>query len=288
MNAPQPIHVLVPVDLGPSSEAALRCAQTLGTAFGARLTLMYVDDALTLQDYDDIYAGYREIPDEQSWMLADQVTQWARRIVGRDATYDVLVAADDPARAIATAAARRDASLIVMGTHRRSGWDRLMGGSLAEAVLHRTDRPVMTVPKEAGNAMAGIVCPVDFSDGARRATRTACSVGTIFNANLHLLHVGEKPVPQLAQRLREWAGAALTRHCNVHEIVARGHSAAERIAEYASSVTADAIVVGAEQRTHGERAALGTTTERIMRSAPVAVMSVVRPFTLSASMVGAA
>ena len=100
--------------------------------------------------------------------------------------------------------------------------------------------------------------------------------------------MADKPVPQLAQRIREWAGASLTRHCAVHEIVARGHAAADRIAEYASSVAADTIVVGAQQRSRGERAAVGTTTERIMRTAPYAVMSVVRPFTLSAAMVGAA
>jgi nucleotide-binding universal stress UspA family protein len=53
---------------------------------------------------------------------------------------------DDPADAIVTEARSRDASLIVMGTHHRSGWERLFKGSNAERVLRHSPCPVLVVP----------------------------------------------------------------------------------------------------------------------------------------------
>ena len=276
MNELRVNHVLTPVDLGHSSEAALRCAQTLVSALGAKLTLMYVNDALTLQSYDEIYTGYRELPDEQQEMMEDAVRQWAHPILGR-APYDVLVVADDPVRGIATAAAKHAADLIVMGTHARHGVQRLLGGSLAEAVLHHTDRPVLTVPQSAEPRLSDIVCPVNFTEVAQRAAKAACCMSRTVGGRLHLVHVAGHSEPDLNQRLRDWAGGILSHECEVAEIVVRGRAAAERIVDYAGAVSADVIIVGAQRRTHGARAALGTTTESIMRISPVSVMSIVRP-----------
>ena len=278
MNELRVNHVLTPVDLGHSSEAALRCAQTLVSALGAKLTLMYVNDALTLQSYDEIYTGYRELPDEQQELMEDAVRQWAHPILGR-APYDVIVVADDPVRGIACVAARHAADLIVMGTHARHGIQRLFGGSLAEAVLHHTDKPVLTVPQSSETTLADIVCPVNFSYVAQRAVKAACCMSRTVGSRLHLVHVAAHSEPDLGHRLREWAGEILSPECEVAEIIVRGSAAAERIVEYAEAVHADVIVIGAQRRKHGERAALGTTTEAIMRISPISVMSVVRPMT---------
>lgn len=278
MNELRVNHVLTPVDLGHSSEAALRCAQTLVSALGAKLTLMYVNDALTLQSYDEIYTGYRQLPDEQQELMEDAVRQWAHPILGR-APYDVIVVADDPARGIATAAARHAADLIVMGTHARHGIQRLIGGSLAEAVLHHTDKPVLTVPQSAETQLAHIVCPVNFTQVAQRAAKAAWCLSRSVGSRLHLLHVAGHSGPDLGQRMREWAGEILSPECEVDEIVVRGRAVAERIVEHSAFVNADVIVLGAQRRKHGERAALGTTTESIMRISPVSVMSIVRPMT---------
>jgi nucleotide-binding universal stress UspA family protein len=48
-----------------------------------------------------------------------------------------------PVEAILAEAKNHD--LIVMGTHGRSGLDRFMLGSVTEAVLHRSDKPVLVL-----------------------------------------------------------------------------------------------------------------------------------------------
>jgi nucleotide-binding universal stress UspA family protein len=51
----------------------------------------------------------------------------------------------DPAAEILRLAQKRQCDLIVMGTHGRTGLDRLLMGSVAEAVLRKAPCPVLTV-----------------------------------------------------------------------------------------------------------------------------------------------
>lgn len=58
-------------------------------------------------------------------------------------TPRILVAVDDPARAILETAAREEVELIVMVLHGRAGFDRLVHGSVARHVLHHTPVPLL-------------------------------------------------------------------------------------------------------------------------------------------------
>jgi nucleotide-binding universal stress UspA family protein len=50
------------------------------------------------------------------------------------------------AKAIVAEAERWKANLVVVGTHGRRGWRRLVMGSVAEGVARSADRPVLLVP----------------------------------------------------------------------------------------------------------------------------------------------
>jgi nucleotide-binding universal stress UspA family protein len=55
------------------------------------------------------------------------------------------LAEGDPAAEIIRAAQETGAELIVMGTHGRTGLQRLLMGSVAEQVLRKASCPVLTV-----------------------------------------------------------------------------------------------------------------------------------------------
>lgn len=59
---------------------------------------------------------------------------------------DTLIAAGDPSAAILDLTNARPGSLIVMSTHGRSGFARLLLGSVTFEVLHRTSAPLLIVP----------------------------------------------------------------------------------------------------------------------------------------------
>jgi len=58
---------------------------------------------------------------------------------------DKVVLRGDPAALIVETAATRAADLIVMGTHGRTGWQRVLIGSVTEAVINDTALPVLAV-----------------------------------------------------------------------------------------------------------------------------------------------
>ena len=55
----------------------------------------------------------------------------------------------EPGEAILRTATERHCDLIVMGTHGRTGLDRIIKGSVAEHVLRRAPCPVLTVKEPA-------------------------------------------------------------------------------------------------------------------------------------------
>ncbi|MCP3102577.1 universal stress protein [Myxococcus sp. K15C18031901] len=64
---------------------------------------------------------------------------------GRRVRVEVLVGGKDTVTALLQAAERRSADAIVLGTHGRTGLKRAVLGSVAQAVLARTERPVLLV-----------------------------------------------------------------------------------------------------------------------------------------------
>lgn len=70
----------------------------------------------------------------------------AKQLTGVEVTVDVI-SAQDVAAAICTYAAEKGMDLIAMSTHGRTGFRRLVLGSVAEHVLRHSPVPVMVYPR---------------------------------------------------------------------------------------------------------------------------------------------
>ena len=136
----------------------------------------------------------------------------------------VVVEAYDVYREILAQADRLQSNLVVMGTHGRSGFERLFLGSTAEKVLRKARCPVMTVPPKAPDAMASglapfkrIVCGIDFSKSSHVALDYAMSLAQENGAALAVVHVIEiHPMyvdfaPPAAIDLHAWTEQATSR-----------------------------------------------------------------------------
>ena len=137
-----------------------------------------------------------------------------------------------------------------------------------------------------------IVVATDFSPTAEHAQRVAHRLAAAFGAELHLLHVrvlledphlGEEQRHQFERMLSdsdastrgalEAAGAAAADVRTVPHLV-RGLSESEAIAETARDLDADLIVMGTHGRRGLSHVLLGSVAERVVRSAPVPVLTV--------------
>lgn len=142
-------HILVPVDGSEPSDDALRTAIALAREGGARLRLIHVvDHTVFVTGYDpsggasgQLFGAVRE----SALQILRQGTAAAQ---AQGLQADHVLVEDVGARladAVAQAAERFGADLIVVGTHGRRGPSRLLLGSGAEQIIRLAPVPVLVM-----------------------------------------------------------------------------------------------------------------------------------------------
>ncbi|AOK52797.1 universal stress protein [Burkholderia stagnalis] len=150
-------NILVALDGSETSSRALEAALTLASESGARLTPVYVVDfmapAYDALGYDPsiLIGAFREegqrVTDDAAKRMAARGVSGATQIVDVDAGEDI-------AHRILSAARQIGTDLIVMGTHGRRGFRRLVLGSVAERVLRGAACPVLMITAHGAPAPA--------------------------------------------------------------------------------------------------------------------------------------
>jgi nucleotide-binding universal stress UspA family protein len=132
--------VLHPSDFSPRSEAALSVARALAREHGAQLVVLHVAPPAILM------SGTMAVGMEPSFYV-DALDEVRKRVEGPDLKYPVTIrlSRGEAAAEILREAEELGASLIVMGTHGRTGLPRLVMGSVAEAVIRESRCPVLGV-----------------------------------------------------------------------------------------------------------------------------------------------
>lgn len=210
-----------------------------------------------------------------------------------------------PAESVVKIAEEVMPALIVLGTHGRTGWDRLLLGSTAEAVVREAPCPVLTVRMSAQGEAAGlagsiridrVLVPLDFSEFSQEAFEYAAMLAKQFAAKVCLVHALAAAAYPLDFALFGVTEAAALRgkiQVRLHELVsvlqADGVDAevacetgtpAEAITKEAERFrlgAKGAIVMGTHGRRGLNRLALGSVAEYVVRHAACPVFTVKSP-----------
>jgi nucleotide-binding universal stress UspA family protein len=137
------IHtILHPNDYSGHSEEAFHLACALARDYHARLVVLHVAQSppVTMDDALDEALSTRYRKTLENNILHLQAKGFPVEVENFDNAHD-------PAAVILQHATDCGADLIVMGTHGRTGFARLLMGSVAEYVLRRAPCPVVTVTK---------------------------------------------------------------------------------------------------------------------------------------------
>jgi nucleotide-binding universal stress UspA family protein len=142
-------RILVALDGGTASEAALDYAIPLAQAMGAEVEVIYVvDDNSPFLDVtgmdpvrllDDLVIAGENVLSAAASKLGPAGLRYCTRLLSRHMIQD------DIATTIVAEAAGWAADLIVMGTHGRRGALRLIMGSVSRGVMVQTNLPVLLV-----------------------------------------------------------------------------------------------------------------------------------------------
>ena len=270
-------RILAPTDFSDCATSAVEYAKLLARRFGAGITLLHAApppvtfEPLPLTSFADSYA------DEEYAALA--LSAYRADVLAEFPDSEEVLVTGNPAEAIIASSNSVGADMIVMGTNGREGLSRAVLGSVAESVIHRSDRPVLTVrstdnhPRPAG--IARILCPVNYSTVASRAYQHALFLASAFEAELTVLYLEEQGVVDQSaemKRLREWVGdVPLTMRASL--LVDYGEAAVQ-VNDYALRHGTDLIVMGVQHKRRDTITVIGSTTATLTRHAPCPVLTV--------------
>lgn len=149
------MRLLVPTDFSPTSEIALQYAIDMAPPGAAIHLLHVVDNGRLTAAYPDGF--YVELPGAREQMIGEaneRLKTIARSADRPNLTLTTEVGEGWPVAAIVQDAVVRDADLIVMGTHGRTGLAHALLGSVAERVLRTAPCPVLVVRDDSRAADA--------------------------------------------------------------------------------------------------------------------------------------
>ena len=140
-------HILGPVDGSSTAQLAVDKAIGLAKAFGSRVTAIFVIDPYPFTgvgtDFAYGQAEYLSAATAEA-NAAIKVSRTAFEAAGISAETSVIEA-NAAWRGVVQSAKSIEADLIVMGSHGRSGLEKLVLGSVTQAVLSHTHLPVLVV-----------------------------------------------------------------------------------------------------------------------------------------------
>jgi nucleotide-binding universal stress UspA family protein len=291
-------RILCATDLSDASEPAWQAAWRLGLACRAEVLVVHVVPPMLwpTEGYIDPSA-YQKLVDE---MRQDARARLERLVAGGgDPRPALRTRLEDglPARRILDVAADERADLVVVGTHGRAGFPRLLLGSVADRVLRQAACPVLVARSRPAGApeprtrWARILYATDFSPTAQAAWPWVRTLAEATGAEVDLLHVTLSPVPdghlpaealvQMAHALEAEGRAraeAFLQHAGMDRqrvSIVLGHGVvAEQIVHRAVDRGADLIAMG----THGwsglVRWMLGSVAQRVVQTATCPVLTV--------------
>ena len=190
------------------------------------------------------------------------------------------VAADS----ILSFAQQRKMDLIVMGTHVRRGFDRLVLGSVTDRVMRTAPCPVLAVSKlpldssatgeqqRRVHHLSRILFCTDFSEAAERALNYAISATEEYDAELTLLHVleevtssakTEEAIATATQQLDKLIPQEGRKTFKIKTAVRIGKPYIQ-IIQFVAEGQIDMVTMGVSGRGALDRAVFGSTTYRVI------------------------
>jgi nucleotide-binding universal stress UspA family protein len=284
-------NILYLTDFSEPSEAALPFAAAVAREYGAKVIAYHalIPAAYTYTAPELVQTGF----EAQEEAAENNMKRAGAELVG--VPHEMVVERSAGIwPSLEQAIKDYNADLIVLGTHGRTGAEKLLLGSVAEEVFRRARVPVLTIgPGARRSAHAGakfrkVLYATDFSKESLAAAPYAISMAEENQARLILLHVMKpSPTPRSEREtqdllsnatfeLHEIVPASAELWCTAEAIVREGN-AAEKILETAKEKGVDLIVLGVRDRkghlgaaTHLERA----TAHKVVAHAACPVLTV--------------
>lgn len=281
-------RILVPTDGSDAADNAVGEGIALARRFDASLHAIYVIE----------YENYlNRVKSDLSTELAAQGERVLDGITARADQQGVdittqLIDPDKPVhQELVEYGTEHDIDMLVMGTHGRTGLNRLVLGSVTERTLRISPIPVLTVHEgtDIASEFETILLPTDGSQTATEAATHAIQLAVMTDATLHIVYAidltitaGEYGSGSVLDALEAAGQQAVdtvidrATDAGVQSVEASILSGApsRAITNYATDRDVDLVVMGTHGRSGLDRFLIGSVTEKVVRLVEVPVLSV--------------
>jgi nucleotide-binding universal stress UspA family protein len=301
-------NILVPTDFSPISLKALEYACALGTAFGAILHLLHVNDIdVEAPALAALFPPSRDIKTK----LLHRLESIAAGVSAPTRGLCCHVRSGKAFNEVCQAARDLAADLIVTATHGYSGLQRILLGSTTERIVQHSPSPVLVLREHERDFVPSrrrkktrdrrhvcldrVLVPTDFSEHSRRALSYALAFAKHFGAEVILLNAiyphyyatnpdyfssDYGPLLDETRRLAKSDMAKLVRATSFGDVsfktrIEEGHPV-QNILEIAAEWGADLIVTSTHGRTGLAHVLIGSTAEQVVRYAKCPVLVIPR------------
>jgi nucleotide-binding universal stress UspA family protein len=257
-----------------ASEAALAWAAHLAQAIDAKATIVTVMQAMAGYDYlGGATASILGAETKAAEMILEEA---AARIADDGPVPETVATSGSPWREIRRVAQDREADLVIVGSHGRTGLKRFLLGSVADGVKNHAECPVLIARKAPPPKQ--VLIPVDGSVDAATAAQVGLRLAWALGAGATFVHVVPGPeflamtdaYEDLARKaadadLPQWKERGVATVLKVGNV-------AQAILEEAEARGADLIVMGSTGEGAYEGTQIGSVSNRVAHQASASVL----------------
>lgn len=301
-------QILVPVDFSECSGLAVRLAGRFAGVFKAEVDLLHVVELPEFIPDEDAANG--ALASQQLVELAEKHGRAKLEALVADCARQglkirrAMTERGRPSDVVVDVAKRGNYDLVAIATHGRTGFTRVLLGSVAERIVRHAACPVLTTRApslKAHSTPRRVLVPVDYSPSSRGALDYAAFLAKTFGAELDVVHVWDRPayvsddvviqdrdgrrtslvemIIENAERemtdfLRKSSGPKVNPPVEMpkHRLLS-GEPVSTLLAELEKGAH-DLVVIGTQGRTGLAHLLLGSVAERLVRLSSVPVVIV--------------
>jgi nucleotide-binding universal stress UspA family protein len=283
------IKILVPLDFSELSKKALKAAEVFANIFEGSITPFHAYIPLT--DLDGFHYLGSGVTTQDNLVNVEKIIQnrlkeEAVDLIDSRYLTDGHIGIGNPAHAIAEAA--KDFDLIVMSTHGRTGFTRLLLGSVAEKVLRLSHTPVLIV--EEGSVLSplkNILLTTDFSENSYEAFEIAKMIAKASGAHIDLVHIAKvddhesinKAKTTSSIRTRSLENLVTKKFADMKDsvtpvVISSKKAAHEAILDETQKKSYNLLIMATIGRTGLNYLMMGSTASHVVRHVETAVLSI--------------
>lgn len=276
------LKILVPTDFSERSYKAFRPASYLAGLFDGKVNIMTRYEP---EDKPSFPAPPPKSKSEEE--IKKDLLEVAKKYMDDEKFIGeaIVRSGKAPHRLISEESKKHD--LVVMATHGRTGFSRMLLGSVTEKVLRISRAPVIAVEDEGIRPLKNILVTTDFSEYSTEAFPYALELAKTSGAQVDLLNVAvkdqftkDKDFESQRKMRKEMLSELIDKHFSEikdqirAEMIASETSIHEAITRRVNKGDYNLIVMSTLGRTKLDYLRLGSTTSHVTRHVETAVLSV--------------